>query len=65
MEIKVTIQCDDSLDAYKVVSKIANTHVVKSVETDEETWVFDQPSDVKFLFRRNFQNESGERIVIT
>lgn len=64
MEIKVTITCADSLDAYKAVSKIANTHVVKSVETDDETWVFDEPSDVKYLFRKNFQNENGERIVI-
>lgn len=64
MEIKITIECADQLDAYKAVTRLANTSTVKSVETDDETWVFEQPTDVKFLFRRNFQNDKGERVII-
>lgn len=63
-KIKITIEVADQLEAYKAANKLALHNEVKEVETEDEIWVFADNSKVKYLFKRNFQDESGAQVTI-
>ena len=65
MEIKITIQASDKLEAYKAVNKLCFETTVTEVETTDEIWVFEKNEDVKYFLNKNYRDaETGERVIL-
>jgi hypothetical protein len=64
MKIKITIEAESQPEAYMAVNKLANNYKIVKVEADKKTWIFSDNSKVKFLFKREFQDDSGAIVKI-
>lgn len=64
MQIKITIEADDKISAYKAVNRLALVSAIKEVETADEIWVFESNENVKYLFNKEYRDTNGDKVII-
>lgn len=53
MEIKITVEVKDQVEAYQLVNKINLKNEVKEVVIDKKSYKFDEDKKVKDLFKND------------
>lgn len=60
--LKIEIEVDDKIDAYRAVNILAQEYKVTFASWNGENWVFIKPEQVKYFLNHQYLDETGKEI---
>lgn len=60
--LKIEIEVDDKIDAYRAVSILSQEHKITFASWNGENWVFAKPSQAKYFLNHQYIDEIGKEI---
>lgn len=52
--LKIEIEVDDQISAYRAVNILANEYKIKFAAWNGENWVFENPEQAKYFLKKNY-----------
>ena len=60
--LKIEIEVDDKINAYRAVSILSQEHKIIFASWNGENWIFNDPKQVKYFLNHQYLDETGKEI---